>query len=210
VPFGVERSVFRPEARSEERRRELADGRAKLFVGVGRFAVEKRWDVVLDAFAAVRTQGVDATLALFGDGPERAAMDARAGGRGDVKFMGFLTDRAALASAFASADLLLHGCPYETFGLGVAEAMACALPVVVPDEGGACESVDASCGATYRARDADACAVAIGQMLSRDPSDLRARALEASKRVPSVEQHFDGVLALYAKLLAARVPPFTR
>jgi hypothetical protein len=47
-------------------------------------------------------------------------------------------------------------------------------------------------------------------MLSRDPSDLRARALEASKRVPSVERHFDGVLALYAKLLAARVPPFTR
>ncbi len=210
VPFGVERSVFRPEARSEERRRELAVGRAKLFVGVGRFAVEKRWDVVLDAFMAVRARGVDATLALFGDGPERAAMEARVAGRGDVRFMGFVTDRAALASAFASADLLLHGCPYETFGLGVAEAMACALPVVVPDEGGRCESVDLSCGATYRARDAEACAAAIEAMLAREPSNLRARALEASTRVTSVEQHFDGVLALYTKLLSERRPPFVR
>jgi alpha-1,6-mannosyltransferase len=208
VPFGVERAVFRPDARSDERRRELLAGRSKLFVGVGRFAVEKRWDVVLDAFTAVRARGVDATLALFGDGPERAAMEARAGGRGDVKLMGFVTDRAALASALASADLLIHGCPYETFGLGVAEAMACGLPVVVPDEGGACESVDASCGATYRARDAEACAQAIERMLARDETELRARAVEASTRVPSVEEHFDGVLALYAKLLDERVPPF--
>jgi alpha-1,6-mannosyltransferase len=205
VPFGVERSVFRPEARSEERRRELVDARAKLFVGVGRFAVEKRWDVVLDAFIAVRARGVDATLVLFGDGPERAAMEARVAGRGDVKFMGFVTDRAPLASAFASADLLLHGCPYETFGLGVAEAMACALPVVVPDEGGACESVDLSCGATYRALDAEACAAAIEGMLRRAPADLRAKALDVAKRVTSVEAHFDGVIAIYERLLVSRV-----
>ena len=40
-----------------------------------------------------------------------------------VRFVGFETDRATLASALASADVLVHGCPYETFGLGVAEAM---------------------------------------------------------------------------------------
>lgn len=206
VPFGVERSVFRPEARSEERRRELAGGRAKLLVGVGRFAVEKRWDVVLDAFIAVRARGVDATLVLFGDGPERAAMEARVAGREDVRFMGFVKEREALASAFASADLLVHGCPYETFGLGVAEAMACALPVVVPDEGGASESVDATCGATYRSRDAAACAAAIEGMLAREPAELRARALEAAGKVPSLEQHFDDVLALYERLLRGRKP----
>ena len=41
-----------------------------------------------------------------------------------------------LAAALASADVLVHGCPYETFGLGVAEAVACGLPVVVPDARG--------------------------------------------------------------------------
>ena len=68
--------IFTPEARSASRRQELVGGAgapegAALLVGVGRFAVEKRWDVVLSAFRRVRA-GREAVLVLFGDGPERA------------------------------------------------------------------------------------------------------------------------------------------
>ena len=140
VPFGVDGAVFRPESRSEEVRRSLlgeAPRHARLLIGVGRFAFEKRWDVVLDAFVAVRDRHhASAVLVLFGDGPERAAMEARVQGRPDVRFVGFERDRSRLAAALASADLLVHACPFETFGLGVAEAMSCGLPVVVPDSGG--------------------------------------------------------------------------
>jgi alpha-1,6-mannosyltransferase len=201
VAFGVDTRIFAPESRSEDRRRELLGGeRGPLFVGVGRFAVEKRWDVVLAAFARVRAQGHGgAVLALFGDGPDRERLAAQA--PAGVRFAGFETDRARLASALAGADMLLHGCPYETFGLGIAEAVACGLPVVAPDAGGAAESVDLSCGEIYRSLDPDSCAKAILRLLARDRDDVRRQALLASSRVPTQEQHFGRVLATYADLM---------
>ena len=100
------------------------------------------------------------------------------------------------------ADVLVHGCPVETFGLGVAEAVACGLPVVVPDRGGAAESVDPSCSEAYAAGDAGACAAAIERILARDPAELRARARDAAARVTTVETHFRRVVAVYERLLA--------
>lgn len=201
VPFGVESQTFHPGAGSEKRRRELiGDAPGTILVGVGRFAVEKRWDVVLDAFARVRA-GRTCELVLFGDGPERARLERQA--PPGVHFAGFEKDRAMLASAIASADLLVHGSPYETSGLAVAEAIACGLPVVVPDEGGAAESADPTCSETYRALDPEACAAAIERLLARNPAELRAHALAAASRVPRVEQHVARVLSVYDELLRA-------
>jgi alpha-1,6-mannosyltransferase len=214
VPFGVDVQTFRPGARSEvERRRWLSAARpelgtspaastsargTRLLVGVGRFAGEKRWDVVLEAFARIR-RSHDAVLVLFGDGPERERLEAQA--PPGVAFAGFERDRTHLARALASADVLVHGSPYETFGLSVAEAVACGLPVVVPDAGGAAESVDASCGDTYLPLDPSACASAVQRLLARDPTELRARALEAAARVTTVEQHVRRVVGTYEELL---------
>jgi alpha-1,6-mannosyltransferase len=201
VPFGVDVQTFHPGARSEAVRRSLlgeGNAGATLLVGVGRFAFEKRWDVVLDAFARVRARR-HAVLVLFGDGPERVRLERRA--PPGVRFVGFETDRARLAASLASADVLVHGCPRETFGLVVAEAVACGLPVVVPDGGGALESADRSCGEVYASLDAEACAEAILRLLARDPAELRARALEAATRVPTAAEHFARVLAVYDALL---------
>jgi alpha-1,6-mannosyltransferase len=209
VPFGVDRRTFHPGERDVPLRRALTGGApGPLLVGVGRFAFEKRWDVVLDAFARVRARQVGdarATLVLFGDGPERARLERRA--PPGVRFAGFERDPRALGSALATADVLVHGCPYETFGLATAEAVACGLPIVVPDRGGAVESADPSCSETYRSLDAGACAAAIERVLARgrrDADGLRARALEASARVPTVAEHFARVLAIYDELLEAR------
>jgi alpha-1,6-mannosyltransferase len=135
---------------------------------------------------------------LYGDGPERARLE-RAAPPG-VQFAGFESDRTRLATALASADVLVHGGPYETFGLGIAEAVACGLPVVVPDLGGAVQSVDPTTGETYRSLDPGACAAAIDRVLSRPQDDLRARALEATGRVLTAEQHFDTILSTYEEL----------
>ena len=204
VPFGVDVTTFSPDARRESMRRELlgdADPNATLFVGAGRFAFEKRWDVVLDAFARVRAHR-DAVLVLFGDGPEREALERTA--PAGVRFVGFERDRARLASAIASADALLPGCPYETFGMGIAEAVACGTPVVAPDAGGVTETVDPSCGAVYAALDSSACAAAIERLLARDPAELRARALDASSRVCTESEHYGRVLATYDAIIAAK------
>jgi alpha-1,6-mannosyltransferase len=215
VPFGVDERTFRPASREdpaerEALRRELLGGqandasRAVLLVGVGRFAIEKRWDVVIDAFARVRARR-DAVLVLYGDGPERARLARRA--PPGVRFAGFETDRTRLARSLAAADLLVHGCPYETYGLGVAEAVACAVPVVVPDAGGAAESADPSVAETYVSLDPDACAAAIERLLARrdrDPSALHARAIAAASRAPTLASHYATVLATYASLRGER------
>jgi len=214
-PFGIERDIFRPEARSFETRRELLaragrdtrDDQTAIVVGVGRFAIEKRWDVVLDAFARVRDRGRDAVLVLFGDGPERARMEARARASGHeaaIVLTGFVKDRQTLAESLASADVLVHGCPFETFGLSIAEALSCGLPVVVPDEGGAAEMHDAASGESYPAGDVAACASALERLLdriARDPNGLRHAATRAAARLPTVTQHFEEQIDLYRELL---------
>jgi alpha-1,6-mannosyltransferase len=212
VPFGVERAEFTPARASEARRRELlgpfgaAHPDARLLVGVGRFAVEKRWDVVLDAFVALRRTH-DAVLVLFGDGPERERMQARVAGRDDVRFEGFVRDRSQLASALASADALVHACPYETFGLSIAEAMSCGLPVVVPDLGGAAELADDASAERYASLDVDACARAMARMLAREATGrdaLRRAAVRAAEQVPNVRGQFESLFAEYRRLLAVR------
>jgi len=108
LPFGIDRSIFHAGAAGggEPALRERLLGpthpEGALLVGVGRLAVEKRWDVVLDAFVKLWHER-DAVLVLYGDGPERVALEARARGRDDVRFMGFETDRGKLAAALASA-----------------------------------------------------------------------------------------------------------
>ena len=207
VPFGVDTGTFHPGARREdERARWLAGAKdgAVLLVGVGRFAVDKRWDVLLDAFAQIRNSR-PAVLVLFGDGPERERLEARA--PPGVRFAGFEQDRAKLARALASADLLAHASPYETFGLGVAEAVACGLPIVVPRSGGAAESADPDSSEVYADLDVSECAAAIERLLCRDPGELRARALDAAARVPSIERHFSTVLDAYGDLLRGRDLP---
>jgi alpha-1,6-mannosyltransferase len=170
-----------------------------VLVGVGRLAREKRWDVILDAFGRIATK-TPAVLVLFGDGPERTRLAQRA--PPGVIFAGFERDRGRLAGALASADLLVHACPCETFGLSIAEAVACGLPVVVPDEGGARESAPRGSSETYAALDPAACAAAIERLLADDPDDRRRRALAAAPKVPTAADHIAHVLAAYADLRA--------
>jgi alpha-1,6-mannosyltransferase len=219
LPFGIEREIFRPDARSFEGRRELLalashDARhddAVILVGVGRFAVEKRWDVVIDAFLRLRARDPerDMILVLMGDGPERERMKARAAGSPDIVMPGFVKGRQALARMLASADALLHGCPFETFGLSIAEAMSCGLPTVVPDEGGAAEMHVPAAGERYRALDVDDCVRATTRLLARlalDPDVVRAAAVAAAGRLPNVVEQFEGQIALYTRLLERRCP----
>jgi len=107
----------------------------------------------------------------------------------------------------ASADALVHGCPFETFGLSIAEAMSCGLPAIVPDEGGASEMHVPEAGERYRALDVDDCVRAVERLLARitrsaeDAERVRAASIAAAARLPDVVQQFEGQIALYDNLL---------
>jgi 1,2-diacylglycerol 3-alpha-glucosyltransferase len=104
---------------------------ARIVLAVSRVAKEKHLELAIDAVA--RMPGV--RLAIVGDGPQRAALEARAaklGVRERVHFTGML-DSSALPDLYASSDAFVFPSPTETQGLVLAEAMAAGLPVVAVD-----------------------------------------------------------------------------
>jgi glycosyltransferase involved in cell wall biosynthesis len=103
---------------------------------VSRLAPEKGIDVAIDA---CRAAGVP--LVVAGDGPERQALQERAGD-GEVRFVGHVDD-AELAELRAGAAIALAPSrSAETFGLAAAEAMARGLPVAASRVGALPELVE--------------------------------------------------------------------
>jgi glycosyltransferase involved in cell wall biosynthesis len=129
-------------------------------------APEKGVDVAIDA---CRMAGI--SLLIAGDGPERAALRARAGA--DVRFLGRVQD-AELAALRAEASIALAPSRSgETFALAVAEAMAAGLPVAASDVGALPELVEPE--GLVPAGDAGALAEAIARLAGDRTSGARGR-----------------------------------
>jgi glycosyltransferase involved in cell wall biosynthesis len=99
----------------------------------GRLDEAKGVDIALEAFAASRLRGA-ADFVLAGDGPERAALEARA--VGNVRFIGAQTP-ASLRRLYHSADMLVFPSRYDPWGLVVNEAACARLAAVASDGAGA-------------------------------------------------------------------------
>ncbi len=102
----------------------------------GRLSSEKGVDVLIDA-AALLPAGIDVTIA--GDGPELAALRARAAAAGvadRVRFTGRLPSSELHDLMRASAVVVAPSRWYENQPMVVLEAFGCARPVVASDLGG--------------------------------------------------------------------------
>lgn len=144
------------------------DGIRKVAI-VSRLDPIKRIDLLLDALE------LDPSLrhmefSIYGSGSDEQLLRSRALAKHpNVKFMGF---RADLPDQVAHADLLLHLCPEEPFGLAILEAMAAEVPVLVPDAGGAGAIVEPQRnGFHFRANDAWSLAQKL-QEIRRTPADV--------------------------------------
>jgi len=151
---GVDLSNFHPGVTPHPAMAELP-GPVQLYVG--RVAVEKN----LEAFLA---SGHPGTKVVVGDGPARAALEAK---YPDAKFMGSMFG-AELAQAYRAADVFVFPSRTDTFGLVMIEALACGTPVaaypvtgpvdiLTPETGAMAEDLDAAI-AQALTRDRDACA----------------------------------------------------
>ena len=209
VPFGIDKPRARLATDPAHRKALLsacgASPDGALLVAISRHHPEKRLGTVLAGFArAARRAGTDAAgrprlgLVLYGDGPLRPFVDARAAGTPGVHVAGFLRDRTLLARALASADALVHGSAAETYGLVVAEALCAGIPLVVPSRGGAADLADPAWAETYEPGNARALAHAIHRLLTRDRDALRRAATAAGRdRVRDQRDHFAALFALY-------------
>ncbi len=128
-------------------------------VSVGRLVPIKGMDRLIRAWAYVQAEKPEARLAIVGDGPERANLQAMIDelGLGNIELAGWRDPVPYLASA----DRFVLLSRNEGMGRSVVEAMAAGLPCVVSEVCGLAELVDVSVGATVAADDAPAVAQAL-------------------------------------------------
>ena len=166
-------------------------------VALGRLSPDKGFDVLIDAFAAVQTEG--ASLAIAGKGHEQAALAARIDALGlsdRVKLVGFV-DPAAL---YRTARLCAVPSRSEAFGLVVAEALSAGLAIVATKCDGPGEILDGGrFGRIVPIEDAPALARAIDAALADPgapgPRIERARAFSVETAVAAWTQLLDEVVA---------------
>ncbi|MGO9900212.1 MAG: glycosyltransferase [Solirubrobacteraceae bacterium] len=136
----------------------------------GRLDADSGLELLADAFLRAREHDPRLQLVLAGDGPE--AQSLRRQLRGTATFLGEL-HRDALASVYASADLLVFPGSRELFGRVILEAQASGLPVLAVDTGGAGELIESGRSGCLVPASAPALAAAIHGLARRPP--LRER-----------------------------------
>lgn len=165
-------------------------------VAAGRFVPAKGFDLLLDAFADVPKTHPTARLHLLGEGPERAALEARAAGLGigtHVAFEGFVDNPHPW---FRNADLFVLPSRYEGFPNVVLEALALGTPVVAFACPGGSAVVNGVNGWSVPAGDVGALARRIAAALDGPaPARVAVAASVAHHDVGRVMAAFEAVLA---------------
>lgn len=104
--------------------------RLRRVVGVGRLVPEKGFELLIRAFARCIANYPEWKLAIFGDGPERLALQslvARLGIAGSVQFGGLVRETEA---ELAASEIFALSSRFEGFPNVLLEAMSCGTPVV--------------------------------------------------------------------------------
>lgn len=176
---------------------------APVVLCVANLKPDKGHRFLLQALARLRDQGRACTLALAGEGPERARLRHLADRLGiDVRFLGARTD---IPSLLARAQVVVLPSLHEGMSNAVMEAMAAGRPVVATDVGGTGELLR---GRGILVPPADPRALADGLTRVLDDAALAARLGAAARSWSREHLHVDAMvdrhIDLYRELLGRR------
>jgi N-acetyl-alpha-D-glucosaminyl L-malate synthase BshA len=166
LPNFVDTDAFAPVARRDRSRlhalfaRPPATPDAPVLFHVSNLRAVKRVGDLFEVLARVRRR-VPARLVVVGDGPERAAAEARAAELGLTAEVCFLGRRADFVEYLAHADAFVLPSESESFGVAALEAMSAGVPVVAYRVGGLPEVVAPEAGRLVAPYDVDALAHAV-------------------------------------------------
>ena len=196
VGRGVNPKVFSPERRSRALRATWgADDDTLVALCVSRFAPEKNFPLVIEAYEAMRRARPNTRLVLVGDGPLLDKL--RRAGVGCV-IAGRLVN-GELSAHYASADVFLFPSVTETFGNVTLEAMASGLGVVAYDYAAARQHLEHGRSALLAPFDDRAAFIEQAERLAREPRLARelgraARATSENVTWAHIVKDFEAVL----------------
>jgi len=147
VPYGVDRALA-PGPRPEALARRLGVAGAPIVLFLGSLEPRKNLAFLLDVWREVTRLRGEARLIVAGGGPRLGELRRRARALG-IEASVVFTGRVPAAEKldyYRLADMLVFPSTMEGFGLVVAEAMSCGLPVLVSNRGSLPELVVAAAG----------------------------------------------------------------
>jgi glycosyltransferase involved in cell wall biosynthesis len=209
VGRGVNPDVFSPAKRSKELRAGWGAGEdTPVALCVSRFAPEKNFPLVIDAYEAMRNARPDIRLVLVGDGPMSEALKKRNVG---YVIAGRLVN-GALSAHYASGDIFLFPSTTETFGNVTLEAAASGLGIVAYNYAAAREHLVHERSALLPVFDDRAAFIGQAVRMARDLG--MARRLGAAARTAAapitwdrIAGDFEAVLLDVAHPIRARLNP---
>jgi glycosyltransferase involved in cell wall biosynthesis len=190
IPTGVDVAAIRALVPRDARHEYGWPADAVVVASLGRLAVEKSVELLVDAFAAAVAAEPRARLLLVGGGPAESALRDRVA-RPDLAGRAALTGRLPRLEGLAllrGADLFAFASGTETQGLVLAEALACGLPVVAVDGPGVGDSVRDGVDGVIVAAQPD------GDRAERLASAIDALATDAERRRTLAEAASTGAM----------------
>jgi glycosyltransferase involved in cell wall biosynthesis len=195
IPNGLDLRRFHPDGPPAPL---AVPGEGPLIGTVAALRPEKNLGRLLRAMALLQAEGLASRLAVLGDGPERAALEALTThlGLGDcVRFLGHVPDPAA---AYRGMDLLALSSDTEQMPFSVLEAMASGLAVAATEVGDLRAMLPPESWPHLAAREEGALAAALRPLLA--DAALRAR-LGAANRAKAERDYDEEVMyQAYARL----------
>lgn len=176
-------------------------------VAVGRLSKEKAFDILIQAFADLLATGLDATLLIAGDGPEREALQNRIAGlqvEQSVRLIGHVADPR---DVYAAADVFALSSTSEGLPNSLLEAMACGVPVVATAVGAVPSVVtNENNGLLCLAGDASSLTLALNRLLSNEPlrDQFQAAARHTIENRYSFKRRMLKIAAVYDSVLLKR------
>jgi phosphatidylinositol alpha-1,6-mannosyltransferase len=206
VPLGADHELFRPGLDTREVRARYGLGQGRWLLSVARLTRHKGIDTTLHALARLGARYPDLGYAVVGTGEEQEALESEArelGVADRVRFLTKVPDRD-LPALYNAAEIYLGVSRLmeqrvEGFGISLAEASACGVPVVAGRSGGIPAAVrDGETGVLVDAERVDAVAEAVAALLD-DPA-RRARLGAAGRRAVESHYNWDRVTADLARI----------
>lgn len=181
----------------------------KIIGTVGRLDPVKNHRGLLRAFAALCAESSPWSsrlrLAIIGDGPQRAALEAQAAVLGVADRVWFAGARHDVPALMRCLDVFVLPSLNEGISNTILEAMAMGLPVVAGDVGGNPELVDGTTGALYQGSPDKALPAALRPFLD-DPERCATAGKAGRARIESrfkLSSMVEGYLAVYDELICA-------